>query len=61
MPQAEHTLRCQDINNSGLNDTCSIGFEKIADLLIKGGADVNGSDDDRWTPLFYTAQNIGNL
>lgn len=40
-----------------LNIFRCLGNPKIADLLIKSNANVNATDKDGWTPLFFAAVN----
>lgn len=38
----------------------NLGHEKVAELLIQNGADINVDDNNGYRPLFIAAQN-GNL
>ena len=49
-----------DVNNGSwtpLHIAARYGYTEIARLLIKNGATVNKTDEDRWTPLYAAAYN----
>lgn len=46
MPKAKEYSKCSII----------LGSDKIVDLLIREGANVNAEDPDLWTPLFYASR-----
>lgn len=39
----------------------SEGNEKISELLLKNGADINALDDERETPLFKSVHKYGGM
>ena len=61
-----HYLACSDVFDtvyvSGrakklMKDRQDISL-KIAEVLVKGGVDVNGVDEDGMTPLMYAMKNV---
>ena len=52
--------RDQIFQQTLLHCACSEGFNKVSQILLSKGADVNTVDLNYWTPL-HTACNTGNL